>query len=186
MASGGSTPAITYSQLVKTARSEIQAAIERDHPGLLKGFASKTIHFFPETKLSRALAERWLQVSSLSILDCKTLMGITQSPDSKKLVAKACDQQADAISQSSIEVCNPFVCLKIENSGQIPSPVPDKVLVVIALNRLHTDSGIWKGIDLEAGHSAITSGNKTQLFMGKKNGGGMGLLLRLSHVPRDQ
>ncbi len=74
-----------------------------------------------------------------------------------------------------------FICLKVEKPSRIAKPMPDKTLVIIGLGRLHAGNGMFDGIDLPPGESATVSGDKPQIFVGDKKGGGIGIVLRIGY-----
>lgn len=57
--------------------------------------------------------------------------------------------------------------------------MPDKTLVIIGLGPLHAGNGMFNGIDLLPGECATVSGDKPQIFVGDKKGGGVGIVLRI-------
>ena len=53
-----------------------------------------------------------------------------------------------------------FICLTIEKPNRVLRPVPDKTLIIVGPGRLYRGNGIFHGVDLEPGGSAIISGDK--------------------------
>lgn len=75
------------------------------------------------------------------------------------------------------EDCAIFICLTIKKPFRIPSRVPNKSLIIIALGRLHPKNGIFHGVDLLPGGCVVISGDKPQYFDAQGEGGGLGIVL---------
>lgn len=102
-----------------------------------------------------------------------------QSEDHRSQIADICRKDLKDITRDCVETGAVFICLRVEKPSQIPRPIPDKTLVIIGLGRLNTANGMFNGVDLPSGGSAIISGDKAQNFVGGYNGGGLGIALRI-------
>ena len=137
--------------------------------------------FLPMTPLSREVIDFWFQVHNrrrnLEIDHC-------YRSSRKAIKAKSPKPATDLedITKDCMESCAPFVCLKIENPCRLLRPVPDKTLIIIALERPHLANGIFHGVDLPSGGSVVINGDNPQYFDGGRRGGGIGVALRLKFV----
>ncbi len=79
-----------------------------------------------------------------------------------------------------METCAVFIFLKTKKPSLIVRPVPHRTLVIIGLGlgQLHAANGMFNGIDLPPGGSAIISGDKFQYFDAGGRGG-IGIALRI-------
>ena len=68
----------------------------------------------------------------------------------------------------------------MEKPSWIPKSVPDKTLIIIALDRLHVANGMFHGVNLASGNAIVVSGDKPQYFSGGRKGGGVGIVLLMN------
>lgn len=161
-ATHNSAHALSWEDLVDKVHGEITTVIQQENPDLLTNTFLETIRFLSHTLSSRELMERWLQ-----------------SEENRRRIAQICEIEPQDVTKDCVETSAPFICLRVEKPGRISKPVPDKTLVIIAIGRLHSGNGMFTKVNLGSGGDLVLSGDETQVFLGGKRGGGIGVILRI-------
>lgn len=104
--------------------------------------------------------------------------------ENRRRVAEICEIAPRDITKDCVETSASFICLKVEKPDQISKSVPDKILVFIAIERLHSDNDMFTKVDLRFEEDSILSDDDNQIFVDGQRGGGIGVLLRIKFKTR--